>query len=475
MNRLKDADFFPGPSLSPALFITEKSIAYDLNGNITALKRYGSSGLENELSFTHSGNRMTALTDAQATGSEAGPKTFTYDANGNLTYDGRQDLDIQWNILNLASGAETHDDGSLTLARLSDGTLFSQQKVSGGNTTGKRYCGSFIFATGNGLTTPQLESVAWDEGRIFADTAGNYHDCWFAGDHLGNVRSVLDITPDVTVPIPLEQNDYLPFGTKIANPLHAQMNTNRWRYAGKEEFPDLNLLDFGARMYDPFTARWTAVDPQGKKVPGFSTYAYCGDNPVFHKELDGEVWDTFIDAGFLAYDVGSAIYQGIKGNRDAAKASWKSAGADFVFAIVPGASVAMVKGVKAAHRVGEIVRGESEAFKALKYAGEFGVGRHSQLRKIVTDVFGTGSGLEVHHLIERRFAKGLGISESSIPSVVLTKDEHRVFTNLWRETIHYAKQGEESVRITKEIVLKAAEYVYKDYPEFYRIVKEFLK
>ena len=90
MNRLKDADFFPGPSLSPALFITEKSIAYDLNGNITALKRYGSSGLVNELSFTHSGNRMTALTDAQATGSEAGPKTFTYDANGNLTYDDRK-------------------------------------------------------------------------------------------------------------------------------------------------------------------------------------------------------------------------------------------------------------------------------------------------------------------------------------------------------------------------------------------------
>ena len=83
------------------------------------------------------------------------PAIRTYDANGNLTYDGRQDLDIQWNIFNLASGAETHDGGSLTFARLSDGTLFSQQKVSGGNTTGKRYCGSFVFTTGTGITTPQ--------------------------------------------------------------------------------------------------------------------------------------------------------------------------------------------------------------------------------------------------------------------------------------------------------------------------------
>ena len=96
--------------------------------------------------------------------------------------------------------------------------------------------------------------MAWDEGRIFADAAGNYHDCWFAGDHLGN--------------------DYLPFGTKISNPLHAQMGTNRWRYAGKEEFPDLNLLDFGARMYDPFTARWTAVDPMARGCSHISSYAY---------------------------------------------------------------------------------------------------------------------------------------------------------------------------------------------------------
>ena len=473
MNRLEGAMHFVGSSVTPSLADTEQGIAYDLNGNITALKRYGSSGLEYDLSFAHSGNRMTALTDALASGSAAGAKSFTYDANGNLTHDSRQDLDIRWNIFNLASGAETHDGGSLTLARLSDGTLFAQQKENGGNTTGKRYCGSFVFTTGTGNTTPQVECVAWDEGRIFADTAGNYRDCWFAGDHLGNVRSVLDITPDVTIPVPLEQNDYLPFGTKISNPLHAQMNTNRWRYAGKEEFPDLNLLDFGARMYDPFTARWTAVDPQGKKVPGFSTYAYCGDNPVFHKELDGEVWDTFIDAGFLAYDVGSAIYQGIKGNRDAAKASWKSAGADFVFAIVPGASVVMFKGAKALHRAGEIVRSESEAFKALSHAGEFGVDSYRTLRNAVTKTFGKNSGLEVHHLIEQRFSKALGLDPNKMPSVVLTKEEHKMFTKRWREVIGYDvvdKGRTTTTQATKEDIFEAAKKVYKDYPEILKVL-----
>ena len=50
------------------------------------------------------------------------PTIRTYDANGNLTYDGRQDLEIRRKVLNLVSGAETHDDGSLTFSRLSDAT-----------------------------------------------------------------------------------------------------------------------------------------------------------------------------------------------------------------------------------------------------------------------------------------------------------------------------------------------------------------
>ena len=40
------------------------------------------------------GNRMTALTDANATGSDAGQKAFSYDAGGNMTSDGRKGLDL---------------------------------------------------------------------------------------------------------------------------------------------------------------------------------------------------------------------------------------------------------------------------------------------------------------------------------------------------------------------------------------------
>ena len=377
LKRLTDANHFAGSSQTSSLTDTEQEIAYDLNGNMTALKRYNSSGLENDLSFLHTGNRMTSLTDANAIGSDAGAKAFTYDADGNLMHDGRKDLDIQWNILNLVSGAVT-PDGSLTYARLSDGTLVWSQNTSGSITTGKRYCGSFVFTTGTGITTPQVESIAWDEGRIFRDAqTGTYRDCWFAGDHLGDVRSVLDISMNVSSPVVLEQNDYLPFGTKIANPLHVQMGTNRWRYAGKEEFPDLNLLDFGARMYDPFTARWTKTDDAAATFPNFGSFVYCGSNPISHKEIDGDVWDTVIDAAFLAYDVGSAIYHGIKGNHEAAKQSLNNVGEDLLFAAIPGATVAVAKGAKALRNVdrvadaGRVAKDYSKALESMNRGREF--------------------------------------------------------------------------------------------------------
>ncbi|MBR5699696.1 MAG: hypothetical protein IKX37_01230, partial [Bacteroidales bacterium] len=142
------------------------------------------------------------------------------------------------------------------------------------------------------------ESVAWDEGRIFFSDPDTT-DCWFAGDHLGNVRSVIDISKGQAVPQVLEQSDYLPYGTRINNMAFASMSgENRWRYAAKEEqrlsclvtdpfAPDgeynrslnLGLLNFGARMYDPFTARWTVVDPLAQRSERISPWCFCAANP----------------------------------------------------------------------------------------------------------------------------------------------------------------------------------------------------
>ena len=194
---------------------------------------------------------------------------------------------------------------------------------------------------GNHITDPilweSLASISWDEGRIVFDNpfavtvdsiatdepvleeaprprllahgehieepidtsganawmVGAMHDEWFIKDHLGSVRAVVNLNDDfgnATDRI-LEVNDYLPFGTRI--PTDLQSTTNRHRFSGKEEQRfgsldlgmgddrvSLNLLDFGARYYDPFTARWTTSDPMAGKYHSLSPYNYCAGNPV---------------------------------------------------------------------------------------------------------------------------------------------------------------------------------------------------
>ena len=59
---------------------------------------------------------------------------------------------------------------------------------------------------------------------------------------------------------------------------------NRRHFSGKEDQSFLGagipLLDFGARMYNPAIARWTAADPLSEKYYGISPYGYCAITTV---------------------------------------------------------------------------------------------------------------------------------------------------------------------------------------------------
>ena len=65
---------------------------------------------------------------------------------------------------------------------------------------------------------------------------------------------------------------------------HTVISPNRWHFSGKEDQSFLGagipFLDFGARMYNPAIARWTAADPLSEKYYGISPYVYCLNNPT---------------------------------------------------------------------------------------------------------------------------------------------------------------------------------------------------
>lgn len=84
--------------------------------------------------------------------------------------------------------------------------------------------------------------------------------------------------------------------------------------------------------------------------------------------------------------------------------------------------------------------------------------------------------VEVHHLIEKRSARNLDVSKSSIPSILLTHEEHLKFTNAWRQLIPYngTKATPVTGTATKLQIWETAQKVYKGHDEILGAINEFL-
>ena len=127
---------------------TEKGIAYDRNGNITALRRYGASAstAEDDFAFNVTDNRISSLTNTGTSGSGVTYTSYTYDANGNTTHDGRTGQDLAWNELNLIAGvSQGSGAASSTLASytwMADGAKYASARADG---TGYVYKGALVF------------------------------------------------------------------------------------------------------------------------------------------------------------------------------------------------------------------------------------------------------------------------------------------------------------------------------------------
>jgi RHS repeat-associated protein len=121
---------------------------------------------------------------------------------------------------------------------------------------------------------------------------------FFERDHLGSVRAVIDRSGNV-----VERNDYTPFGLKHENAAYPISAHNRFKFNGKEEqfVGNLQLLDYGARTYDPAIARWTTPDPLAGKYYPYSPYNYTLNNPVRYIDPDGMRVDDYSldDEGYI--------------------------------------------------------------------------------------------------------------------------------------------------------------------------------
>ena len=250
LNRLTKA-------VSPGL---GEGISYDVMGNIKTLDREGK-GTNTYSGYT--GNQLTKITGF--TNSE-----YSYDDNGNLTYDKEKDIKLAYNYLNLPQTIT----GKQNLSYTYDATGNKLKKISGSETTD--YIGGIQYTNG------VIDIVTTEEGQA-RNNQGSYSYEYNLSDHLGNVRMTFNKHPVENTLAIQQSDDYYAFGLRK----NSKLGSNKYLYNKKELQDELGQYDYGARFYDPVIGRFNTIDPLSETSRRYSPYVYGLNNPIRFIDPDG--------------------------------------------------------------------------------------------------------------------------------------------------------------------------------------------
>ena len=152
------------------------------------------------------------------------------------------------------------------------------------------------YLLGGSLTLKNgyIDKYLFDEGYCQATVYGSrpgkdaFAFYYYDRDHLGSVREVTRAFECLSNGTAYLRTDYYPSGLRLCDGT-ADSGAQPYKYNGKEldGMHGLSTYDYGARQYDPVTARWDRMDPLCEKYYSISPYAYCGGNPVNRVDIDG--------------------------------------------------------------------------------------------------------------------------------------------------------------------------------------------
>ena len=281
---------------------------------------YGGFGLVDDLHLTYAGNMLTSVRDNASRQSYAGATDFdgvtgreyplTYDDAGSLTSDaGRKIARIEYDCRNNPVRIQ-FTDGNVTRYVYSAAgeklraiyqTAVPNITVAIGSSreltpSEIQYADSMDYLLGGSLTLKngRIDRYQFEEGYCRAEKYANnasqdrFTFCYYSRDHLGNIRQVTEADGTHSGKI-IQKINYYPFGAEFCDG-STYSSVQPYKYNGKEfdRMHGLNTYDYGARQYNPVTARWDRVDPQAEKYYSTSPYAYCANNPVRFIDPDGK-------------------------------------------------------------------------------------------------------------------------------------------------------------------------------------------
>jgi len=242
-------------------------------------------------------NTITESSDAtRGFVTQSNGSTYSYDADGNMTVDQNKGItSIVYNQLNLPTQINFTNNRVINFLYDAGGNKLRKTVVNNGTTL---YTQDYV----NGIEYKNnvLEAIYHSEGRV-TNIDGSLKYEYAMKDHLGNTRLMFcdrngdGVIKPENAPEPSEvtqENSYYAFGMNMD--FGAWENTpsvtdNLHLYNGKELNTDfgLNWNDYGARFYDPATARWNVMDPKSEKIKNWNPYNYTMNNPMRFIDPDG--------------------------------------------------------------------------------------------------------------------------------------------------------------------------------------------
>jgi len=327
LSRLESADYIEIDDNNQIVTASQDgynmAATYDLNGNIMMMNRTGATAIDantglataysfiDAMTYTYAPNSNELQKIQEATvvpGStlqtrnntgfkDINPTTtpdYTYDENGNVTYDANKGVTTTYNHLNLPTRFEWSATKYIEITYDAAGIKLTKTKNDNGDITIKHYVGGIEY---NGT---EFEAVYHAEGRaMYTDpmtsTAGEINNFTYEysiKDHLGNSRvmfSDLNGNGQVTESEIIQVEHYYPFGMSQEGHGNAIISETAYTYNGKELNSDfgLDLHDYGARWYDASIGRWHGVDPLAEAFIVHSPYNYGVNNPIMMVDPDG--------------------------------------------------------------------------------------------------------------------------------------------------------------------------------------------
>jgi RHS repeat-associated protein len=318
-NRLTQGLYGEGDDITANANRFSESMEYDSQGNVTRIIRHGKTsssgyGVMDNLTLTYDGNLLTGVSetapDYDVAGSfeykRANGSEYIYNSNGSLVADRSRGIAYITYDVNNNPQAIYFTNGSVTKYAYSA----TGEKLRSIHHTAMPYITrtfgvkppelewwetissdsiDYLFGGNLTLKNGRIDKCLFDGGYAWAISTGTATDrfvfYYYNKDHLGNNRELVTATG-----ITHQVTNYYPFGAPYADPAAvSSADRQPYKYNGKEldKMHGLNTYDYGARQYNPITARWDRPDPLAEKYYPYSPYVYCLNNPIRLIDPDG--------------------------------------------------------------------------------------------------------------------------------------------------------------------------------------------